>query len=130
MSSPRIVIVEDEEWVRALWVEALEEAGYAVEGFAAGADVLARLEELAPDLILLDMMMPGMDGFEFLARLRANPASVRIPLLIISALGEVLEMAIDERGARALGVAGILAKPLGVPTLLEHVQRVIGLPTV
>jgi len=126
MAPPRIVVLEDEDQVREVWVEALEDAGYAVEGFGVGADVLARLPELAPDLILLDMMMPGMDGFEFLARLRANPASGRIPLLIISAIGESLELSIDERGARTLGVAAILAKPLNLPTLLQHVERIVG----
>lgn len=126
MPTPRVVVVEDEEEVRAVWVEALEEAGYAVHGFAVGADALARLSELRPDLILLDMMMPGMDGYEFLARLRTNPESAEIPLLIISAVGESLSMSIDERGARTLGVAGILAKPLNLATLIEHVERVVG----
>jgi CheY-like chemotaxis protein len=105
-----------------------EEAGYAVQAFGLGADVLARLGELAPDLILLDMMMPGMDGFEFLARLRANPESARIPLLIISAIGESLDLSIDARDARTLGVAAILAKPLNLKTLLEHVERIVGPP--
>jgi CheY-like chemotaxis protein len=60
-----------------------------VDGFALGADVLARLPDLAPDLILLDMMVPGMDGYEFLARLRAQPMASSVPLLIVSALGLV-----------------------------------------
>ncbi len=126
MPPPRIVVLEDEEQVRDVWMEALEEAGYAVRGFGVGADVLARLGELAPDLILLDMMMPGMDGFEFLARLRANPASARIPLLIISAIGESLDLSIDAQGARTLGVAAILAKPLNLATLIQHVERIVG----
>lgn len=126
MAPPRIVVLEDEEQVREVWMEALQEAGYAVRGFGAGADLLTGLAELAPDLILLDMMMPGMDGFEFLARLRANPASARIPLLIISAIGESLGLSIDERGARTLGVAAILAKPLNLSTLLQHVERIVG----
>lgn len=126
MPGPRLMVVEDEEEVRAVWVEALEEAGYTVHGFAVGADALAGLSELRPDLILLDMMMPGMDGYEFLARLRTNPASAGIPLLIVSAVGESLSMSIDTRGARTLGVAGILAKPLNLTTLIEHVERVVG----
>jgi CheY-like chemotaxis protein len=126
MAPPRIAVLEDEPQVRAIWVEALEDAGYAVEGFGAGAELLARVGEVMPDLILLDMMMPEMDGFEFLARLRANPAAGAIPLLIISAIGESLEMSIDDRGARALGVAAILSKPLDLPVLVEHVERIVG----
>ncbi len=128
MPGPRIVVLDDEADVRAVWVDALREAGYAVEGFALGSDVLARLPDLAPDLILLDMMMPGMDGYEFVARLRASPTSARVPLLIISGIGESLSMAIDERGAAAMGVAAILPKPLDLVTLIEHVERIVGPP--
>jgi CheY-like chemotaxis protein len=123
---PRIAVLDDEDEVRAVWIEALQEAGYRAEGFALGAELLARLPDLAPDLILLDMMMPGMDGYEFLARLRAQPTASRVPLLIVSAIGESLSISIDERGADAMGVAAILPKPLDLPTLLEHVERLVG----
>jgi len=126
MPAPRIVVVEDEAEVRALLVEALEVAGYSVRGFAIGAEALAELGGVAPDLILLDMMMPGMDGYEFLARLRTDPGTRPIPLLIVSALGESLAMSLDDRGARTLGVAGVLNKPLDLANLLEHVKRIIG----
>jgi CheY-like chemotaxis protein len=128
MPPPRIAILEDEEEVRALWLEALEDAGYAAEGFGSGAGLLERVTQRAPDLILLDMMMPGMDGYEFLARLRANPTSPRIPLLIISGIGASLDLSIDDEGARTLGVAAILSKPVDLPTLIEHVERVVGPP--
>jgi CheY-like chemotaxis protein len=126
MPAPRIVVVEDEARVRALLVEALEAAGYSVQGFAVGAEALAHLASLTADLILLDMMMPGMDGYEFLARLRTDPGTRAIPLLIVSAVGESLAMSLDDRGARALGVAGVLKKPLDLADLLEHVARVVG----
>lgn len=124
MCRTRILVLDDEEAVRDLLVEALEQAGYATLGLAAGADALARVSELTPELILLDMLMPGMDGFEVLARLRTNPQSARIPLLIISALGGVLFL--DADGRTALGVSGILTKPLHLPALIEHVRRIIG----
>ena len=126
MAPPRIAVLEDEDAVRAIWVEMLEEAGYVAEGYGAGAQLLQRVRQSRPDLILLDMMMPGMDGFEFLARLRAGPDGGDVPLLIISAIGESLELSIDEQGARTLGVAGILTKPLDRATLLEHVERIVG----
>lgn len=126
MPQKRILVLEDEPDVRDVWVEALEDAGYAAVGIMSGAEALARIPDLAPDLILLDMMMPGMDGFEFLARVRKNPLCAEIPVLIISALGDALVQAIDRRGARTLGVVGILAKPAQVRNLLERVEEVIG----
>jgi two-component system OmpR family response regulator len=128
MPGPRIAVLEDEGDVRDVWVEALQAAGYEVEGFAQGSDLLNRLPALAPDLIVLDMMMPGMDGFEFLARLRGTPNGANLPLLIVSALGESLALSIDERGAAALGVTGILAKPLTLRNLIDNVERVVGPP--
>jgi CheY-like chemotaxis protein len=126
MPGPRIAVVEDEAEVRALLVEALETAGYSVQGFAIGSEALADFTRRAPDLILLDMMMPGMDGYEFLARLRTDPGTREIPLLIVSAVGESLAMSLDDRGARTLGVAGVLNKPLDLTNLLDHVRRVVG----
>jgi cyclic di-GMP phosphodiesterase len=128
MPGPRIIVLDDDDGVRAVWVDALQAAGYTVNGFGLGGEVLARLPDLAPDLILLDMMMPGMDGYEFLARLRANPASSRVPLLIVSGIGESLAVAIDDRAASALGVAAILTKPLDLNVLLQHVERIAGPP--
>jgi len=128
MPGPRIVVLDDDADVRGAWVDALQAAGYTVDGFGLGAEVLSRLPDLAPDLILLDMIMPGMDGYEFLARLRANPASSRVPLLIISGMGESLSMAIDSRAAAALGVAAILTKPLDLDVLVQHVEQIVGPP--
>jgi CheY-like chemotaxis protein len=128
MPGPRIIVLDDDDGVRAVWVDALQGAGYTVNAFGLGAEVLTCLPDLAPDLILLDMMMPGMDGYEFLARLRANPASSRIPLLIVSGIGESLAVAIDDRAASALGVAAILTKPLDLNVLLQHVERIAGPP--
>ncbi len=126
MPARRVLVLEDEQDVRDVWVEALEIAGYSVVGIAAGVEALQRLPDLQPELILLDMMMPEMDGFEFLARIRANPVSAHIPVLIVSALGNALLHAIDRRGAETLGVAGILPKPVQVGTLIERVGQIIG----
>jgi len=126
MPKVQVLVLEDEADVRDIWVEALETAGYVVRGIASGPEALARLPDLRPDVILLDMMMPDMDGFEFLARLRANPASTHVPVLILSALGDALSRAVDRKGAETLGVSGILPKPFPVSTLIEHVGRIIG----
>ena len=122
----RVLVLDDEAPVRDLWVEALHEAGYDAMGVARGDDAIGRRAEFAPDLILLDMMMPHMDGFEFLARLRAHSPAAQTPLLIVSALGESLGHALDAQGSRILGIAGILMKPVDVAVLLGAVRRIIG----
>ena len=125
MDANTVFVVEDEGPVRAVIVEALERSGYQVIGFADGAGALQQMEETLPDLILLDMRMPVMDGFEFLSRLRANPAWVGVPVIVVSGLGEDLLKAIDARSAETLGVAGIFAKPFDIPTLLRYVRGTI-----
>jgi len=124
MSPKQVLVLEDERFVRDVLVDALSGAGYAVVGLEPGPKTMDRLSELTPDLILLDMMMPEMDGFEFMARLRANPAWAHIPLLIVSALGDTLFH--DWRAARTLGVAGVLTKPVHLMNLRQNVERIIG----
>jgi CheY-like chemotaxis protein len=125
MTEVSVFVVEDQHSLRTMLVDALAEAGFPTAGFADASEALAELDRSRPGVILLDMMMPGMNGFEFLARLRADPASARIPVLILSALGEELQHAIDARSSDALGIAGILAKPVDLATLLGSVSSVV-----
>ena len=127
MSAPRVqvVVVDDDDPLRTELVEVLETAGYRVAGLASAAETLARFDELQPDLIVLDMMMPGMDGFEFLSRVRAHPAGARVPVLIHSVLGGTLARSIDAASARELGVAGVVPKSGDIESLLEHVRRIM-----
>lgn len=118
----RIFVLEDEYPVRTVIVEALTDAGYAATGFADGAAALEALAQQQPDMIMLDMRMPRMDGFQFLNKLRAQPACVAIPVIIVSGLGDELLRAIDARAAESLGVVGIFAKPFDVPTLVRYVR--------
>lgn len=120
-----VFVVEDEAPVRGVLVESLEQSGFRAKGFGDGASALRQLEETIPDVILLDMRMPEMDGFEFLQRLRASAAYAEIPVIIVSGLGDDLLKAIDARSAETLGVAGIFAKPFDIPTLLRYVRGTI-----
>jgi CheY-like chemotaxis protein len=128
MPGAQVLVLDDDEAVRETFVDALERAGYSVVGLAAGVEALSRLEEIGPDLIVLDMAMPEMDGFEFLARLRASSARRDVPVLIVSALGEHLRDSIDAPGAASLRIAGILPKTTSLDTLLDHVAAVIARP--
>ena len=130
MEANSVFVVEDDARVRGVLVEALQSIGYRAVGFADGASALERLADTAPALILLDMRMPRMDGFEFLSRLRADPRWADLPVVIVSGLGEDLLRAINAKAAEGLGVAGIFAKPFDIPTLLRYVGGIIARDTV
>lgn len=125
MEANSVFVVEDDGPVRNVLVEALGATGYRAIGFADGASALEHLAGAAPALILLDMRMPGMDGFEFLSRLRADPRWDQLPVVIVSGLGEDLLRAVDAKAAEGLGVAGIFAKPFDMATLLRYVGGII-----
>ena len=120
-----IFVLEDEVAVRTVLVEALRSAGHDVRDFGDGQRALDEVDRIVPELILLDMRMPRMDGFKFLSALRRKPAAKAVPVVIVSGLGDELLHAIDARAAEELGVAGIFAKPFDVPTLLRYVGSVM-----
>ena len=114
--SPRLLLVEDDADIRETLAELLEEAGYRVESAADGLIALAKLrEEPAPDLVLLDMMMPRMDGHGFLAELKKTPAWQRLKVVAISAT-EVKE---------PLGVTAFVKKPFDPARLLKLIAETI-----
>lgn len=124
----QVLVLDDDEAARELVSEVLGRAGYTVVALAVGAEALARLPEIDPGVIVLDMMMPHMDGFEFLARLRASSARPDVPVLVRSDLGEFLAETVDASASRTLGLAGILPKDSPLSVLVAHVRRVIGPP--
>ncbi len=125
MGGRGVFVLEDEVAVRTVLVDALSSVGYDVRDFGDGQAALDEIDRGVPDLILLDMRMPRMDGFKFLSALRRKPAGKAVPVIIVSGLGDELLQAIDARAAEELGVAGIFAKPFDVPTLLRYVGSVI-----
>ncbi len=108
-----VLIVDDDPSIVALLRTALEEEGYRVET-ASGDDALQIAREVRPSLILLDILMPGMGGAELSRRLRADPATSRIPILAMSAVAQFPvftdEMAIDDVLPKPFRLADLLAK--------------------
>jgi DNA-binding response OmpR family regulator len=97
MALPHIVLIVDDEPVGRETLEALLLAeGYQLAFAANGPEALAQAAALNPDVILLDVMMPGMDGFEVCRRLRASPAVAEVPVIFVTAL--------DDRDARLRGI--------------------------
>jgi CheY-like chemotaxis protein len=117
---PRILIIEDEERIRATMKMALETEGYSVETAADGPEGLGRFRDDGPwNLVLLDQRMPGMDGTEVLRRLKEFDPSVRI--VLVTAYGSV-ELA---RKALGTGAAGFLLKPINPEQLRKVVREVL-----
>ena len=119
----RILIVEDDLDVARLLAEVLEAEGYCTAIAGNGCEALDHLRNDGhPDLIVLDMMMPVMDGWKFREEQRKLPASASIPVLTVTADG-------DARGkAASIQAAGHVAKPVDIDRLLDEVERICGLP--
>jgi sigma-B regulation protein RsbU (phosphoserine phosphatase) len=117
---PDVLIIEDRDYLRQILVAVLQDYGYSTLGLGSAALALERLDEIQPRLVLLDMQMPGMDGREFLIRLRANPAWSELPVLVVSGFGETM---LPSANRRALAV---LEKPFDNTTLLAFVRQMIG----
>ncbi|MBA3331606.1 MAG: response regulator [Actinobacteria bacterium] len=117
-SGPMILVVEDDRRAAELLRLQLEGAGFAVAVARDGEEGLTMARRLSPAAISLDITLPRLDGWEFLARANADPALAEIPVIIVSML--------DERGTGfALGAAGYLVKPVSRDDLLTALRRVL-----
>ena len=113
-----VLYIEDDEAFRASSCERLREEGFRVAEAPDGAVALAYLSEgHRPALVILDLLMPGMDGFEFMARLRNDPELTGIPVVVVS--GVVQSGMLASR----YGVVPHLSKPFEIASLLAYVRR-------
>lgn len=119
--SAHILVVDDEPHNRELLRDQLSHYNYRVSEAKDGLEALAKVAEDPPDVILMDVMMPGMDGFETTQKILAQPENERIPILITTAL-EDRESVI--RGIEA-GARDFLTKPLDLPNLLLRVRNAL-----
>ncbi|PSB11096.1 hypothetical protein C7B61_10980 [filamentous cyanobacterium CCP1] len=114
-SSKRILIIEDEDHIREVVQICLQElGGWQVFEAASGREGLARVLEQLPDAIVLDLMMPGMDGFEFLKQLNCQPTTPTIPVVVLTA-----KLNVQQSQLAQLGVVKTIAKPFN-PLALPH----------
>jgi CheY-like chemotaxis protein len=119
----KILIVDDEDDIREVAALSLETvAGWDVITASSGVQALARAIEYQPDAILLDVMMPGMDGPTTFRELRNNPATARIPVLLLTAKVQ----STDQRRFADLGVEAVLFKPFDPLTLSTQIADVLG----
>jgi CheY-like chemotaxis protein len=121
--SRKVLIVDDEDDIREVAQLSLEMVrGWEVITAGSGVEALERAAATSPDAILLDVMMPEMDGPTVVGRLQADPATAAIPVVLLTAKLQ----ASDQRRFADLGVAGVLAKPFDPMRLADDVAAILG----
>jgi CheY-like chemotaxis protein len=118
----RVLIVDDDDVIRQLISVNLALEGFEVATAVDGRDCLDRVGAVAPDAVILDVMMPRMDGYATAERLRADPATRDLRLVLLSARTQERDIARGE----ALGVDAYLAKPFDPDELVATVRRLTG----
>ena len=116
-----IFCVEDDQGICNLMIYALSSAGFEATGFENGEDFFSALKESTPELIMLDIMLPGEDGITILKKLRKNPTTAQIPVIMATAKGTEYDkvMGLD------LGADDYLAKPFGMMEMVSRVKAVL-----
>jgi CheY-like chemotaxis protein len=117
----KLLLAEDEPDVQLIARLSLKKAGFTVVTVENGLEVLERVASERPDVILLDWMMPDMDGFETCRRLKADPATAPIPVIFLTARVQEAEVA----RALALGAAGCIGKPFDALALGQRVMEIL-----
>lgn len=117
-----VLVVEDNELNMKLFNDLLETQGYRVLQVDNGTDAMAVVRAERPDLVLMDIQLPGQSGLEVTKELKADPDVADIPVIAVTAFA----MRTDEERIRAGGCEDYLAKPISVPVFLEKVKRYLG----
>jgi PAS domain S-box-containing protein len=121
ISSRRLIVVEDEPLNRARLYSFLTDQGYYVVTANTGTQVTNLAKQVKPDLILMDMQLPGMDGYEAIRQLRTTSKSKRIPIIALSARN----LPGDQEKCMSIGVDQYLVKPVAYNALIEHIETVL-----
>jgi DNA-binding response OmpR family regulator len=121
LSSSTILVVEDDIDIAALIAHSLEKAGHRVERVTSGTEVLPRLRRAPPDLVILDLMLPGVDGLVVCQAMRADPALAGIPIIMLTARGEES----DRISGLELGADDYVTKPFSPKELSARVTALL-----
>lgn len=117
-----ILVVEDDKFLRELISQKLVKEGYKISEAVDGEEGIKKIKEEKPELVLLDLILPGIDGFEVLAQAKADPATEKIPIIILSNLGQREDI---ERGLK-LGATDYLIKAHFTPgEIIEKIKKII-----
>ena len=116
----RVLIVEDDRHIIESLSFVLEREGYEVAAVFDGEAAIERLAAAPPDLLILDLMLPKVTGFEVLKRIKADPGLKELPVIVLTAKGQQQ----DRRMAEEIGVEGFMTKPFSNRAILDAVRRV------
>lgn len=116
-----IYYAEDDKGIRDLVIYTLKNTGFEARGFEDGRALLAALSESLPELILLDIMMPGEDGIEVLKKLRINPATRNIPVIMVTAKNTEYDKIIG----LDCGADDYISKPFGIMEMISRIKAVL-----
>jgi DNA-binding response OmpR family regulator len=119
--SPKILVVDDDAFIRKPLELILRAEGFDPSTAVDGDDCLTRLADDKPDLIILDIMMPGRDGFDLCRTLKRNPDLADIPIILLSARGRSR----DREKGLALGAADFMTKPYSPSDLIRRVRELL-----
>lgn len=120
--SPKILVVDDETLVRSMMCDGLAAAGHTVLAASSGEEALQVVHTARPACVLLDIMMPDLDGYDTCAALKADPQTASIPVLLVSATTDA--RVTDE--AKKVGAAAVLRKPVRMDELQRAISQVLG----
>jgi two-component system alkaline phosphatase synthesis response regulator PhoP len=121
MGKKTVLVVDDEQHIIELIQFNLESHGYEVITSENGEDAIAVAEEKMPDVIILDLMLPGIDGFEACKRIRSNEKTRKIPIIMLTAKGEEMDKVLGLE----LGADDYLTKPFSVRELIARIKAVL-----
>ncbi|MCB9451720.1 MAG: response regulator [Anaerolineaceae bacterium] len=122
MTPIRVVCIEDEPQMIDLVKLILSRDGFEVIGAPSGFEGLQVVEDTQPDLVLLDLMMPDIDGWEVYQRMKANPMTNNIPVIVVTARAQSIDKVL---GLHIAKVDDYITKPFGPAELLESVEKVL-----
>jgi DNA-binding response OmpR family regulator len=121
LRAPRILVVEDEDNIATALEFLIMREGYVHDRVSNGTEALRRIRETRPDLVLLDVMLPDMSGYEICGVIRTDPALSQIKVLMMTARGSVIE----RRKSLELGANGFISKPFELKDLRDEVRRLL-----
>ncbi|MGC8824577.1 MAG: response regulator [Bacteroidales bacterium] len=121
MTRPKIMLIDDSSTNNLLYTSILSDEGYEVVVCEQAKSALKSLQKEKPNLIILDLMMPGMDGFDLLQSMKAQAELANIPVIMLTANASEE----SEKRARSLGVKAFLSKPAGIKDIIEAVKDVL-----
>lgn len=122
MDKRKIVVIDDDLMIRKLLQSVLTKAGYEVVVAVNGEEGVGQVKALKPDLVVSDVLMPKMDGYEVLQALKGSEETKNIPVIMLSSL----ELETDISKGLSLGAAHYLTKPLQRDVLLECIKTILG----